>query len=64
MIKLSRYILFAFLLLITAWYSVSAHGLSLPVICNNTLAEYGDDTSILKGNQMYKNKDPSNSPSR
>jgi hypothetical protein len=59
MVKLSRYILFTFLFLITALCSVSAQGLSRSVICSDTLAEYSDATSILKGNQMYKNRDPS-----
>ena len=61
MIKLSRYILFALLLLLAVLCSVSAKDLPLPLIFNDTRAEYSDITYLLKGSEMYQNKDPSKS---
>lgn len=54
-----HYILFALLLLITALCSVSAKGMPLPVISDGAIVEYSDITYLLGGNEMYKNKDPS-----
>ena len=61
MIRLSHYILFALLLLLAVFCSVSAKGLPLPLIFNDTRAEYRNITYLLKGSEMYKNKDPSKS---
>jgi len=61
MIKLPRYVLFALLLLLAVLCSVSAKGLPLPLIFNDTRAEYSDTTYLLKGTEMYQNKDPSKS---
>jgi len=60
MIKLFRHILFALLLLLAVLCSLSAKSLHLSLVCNDTRAEYSDINYLLKGCQMYQNKDPSN----